>query len=137
MPTRHTCDGENVSPPLTWASPPPNTKAFALVMDDPDAPGGQFTHWMLCDIPATRADLDEGGEPDGAGTPGLNDFSKLGYGGPCPPRGHGPHRYRFHLMALDRRLGLRPGFSRADFDAALTNATLGIATLVTTYERRR
>jgi Raf kinase inhibitor-like YbhB/YbcL family protein len=134
FPIRHTCDGENVSPPLTWAHPPAHTKAFALVMDDPDAPGGTFTHWMLCDIPATRVDLDEGGE--GAGTPGTNSFGKVGYGGPCPPRGHGRHRYRFHLIALTKPLGLQPGFSRQQLEAAMRHVVLGTATLVSSYERR-
>jgi Raf kinase inhibitor-like YbhB/YbcL family protein len=135
IPVRYTCDGENLSPPLTWAHPPAHTKAFALVMEDPDAPGGTFTHWMLCDLRATRADLDEGGEADGDGTPGTNDFSKLGYGGPCPPRGHGRHRYRFRLLALSKPLGLRPGFSRAQLDKALAHVVLGTAILVTSYER--
>jgi hypothetical protein len=137
IPVRYTCDGENVSPPLAWAHPPAETKGFALVMDDPDAPSGTFTHWMLCDIPAARMDLDEGGEGNGGGTPGTNDFSKPGYGGPCPPRGHGPHRYRFHLMALNKRLGLRPGFSRAQLETAMTHAVLGTAILVSSYERKR
>jgi Raf kinase inhibitor-like YbhB/YbcL family protein len=137
IPVRYTCDGDDVSPPLAWSQPPAGTRSFALVMDDPDAPSGTFTHWMLCDLPATRVDLDEGGETNDAGTPGMNDFGKPGYGGPCPPRGHGPHRYRFHLMALGRPLGLGPGFSRAQLEAAMAHAVLGTATLVTSYERKR
>ena len=137
IPIRYTCDGKNVSPPLAWTHPPAATKAFALLMDDPDAPSGTFTHWMACDLPGTRTAIEEGAEPDRTGIPGINGFSKLGYGGPCPPRGHGPHRYRFHLLALDTPLRLKPGYSRAEFDAALRDVTLDAATLVTTYERKR
>jgi Raf kinase inhibitor-like YbhB/YbcL family protein len=137
IPIRYTCDGDNLSPPLAWTDPPPGTSAFALIVDDPDAPSGTFTHWLLCDVPATTSALDEGLRSGRIGVAGVNDFSKPGYGGPCPPRGHGPHRYRFHLHALGRRLGLKPGYSRADLDAAIAGAVLGTATLEATYERKR
>jgi hypothetical protein len=137
MPVRYTCDGENLSPPLSWAGVPEGTRAFALVMDDPDAPSGTFTHWLLADIPAADTRLAEGLRSDQVGIAGTNDFGRVGYGGPCPPRGHGPHHYRFHLHALRRPLGLRRGFARADIDAALSDEVISTATLVTLYERKR
>ncbi|MCC7008477.1 MAG: YbhB/YbcL family Raf kinase inhibitor-like protein [Acidobacteria bacterium] len=134
VPEVHTCDGEDLSPPLAWADPPRGTRAFALVVDDPDAPGGVFTHWMLADIPeATRAV--ERDEP--LGVLGTNDFGKAAWGGPCPPRGHGRHRYRFQVHALSRPLRLKRGFSRRQFDAALADALLASAMLTAYYERNR
>lgn len=133
VPMVHTCDGENLSPPLAWSEPPPGTKAFALVVDDPDAPGGLFTHWLVADIAAAVRALEV---DEAAGVQGTNDFRKTGWGGPCPPRGHGPHHYRFRLHALGRTLRLRRGFSRADLDSALRGAVLATATLTTRYERR-
>lgn len=136
VPVRHTCDGDDLSPSLAWTDPPAGTAAFVLVMDDPDAPGGTFTHWLLADIPATRSGLDEGLRPGACGTPGANDFSRPSYGGPCPPRQHGPHRYRIHLHALDRQLNLKRGYSRGQLDAAMAGHILGTAALVASYERR-
>lgn len=137
VPTRITCDGDDISPALQWAHPPTGTAAFALVLDDPDAPSGTFTHWLLCDIPPTATGLAEGFAPRAMGVSGTNDFGRIGYGGPCPPKGHGPHHYRFHLHALDRTLNVDEGFSRDDIDAALTGHVIGTATLMGTYERRR
>ncbi|MFA9461146.1 YbhB/YbcL family Raf kinase inhibitor-like protein [Thiohalorhabdus sp. Cl-TMA] len=104
IPVKYTCDGEDVSPPLEWAGIPDNTRSFALVCDDPDAPGGTFQHWAVYDIPPETTFLEEGFSS--AGTPGrfpegANDFGKTAYGGPCPPAGHGAHHYRFRLLALD------------------------------------
>jgi len=135
IPVRHTCDGDNLSPPLTWTGAPTGTSAFALVMDDPDAPGGAFTHWLLCDIPISQSGLDEGLRPGACGTAGVNDFSRQGYGGPCPPKRHGPHHYRFHLYALSRRIGMKSGYTKAQLDAAIADAILGVAELSTSYER--
>jgi len=137
VPVRHTCDGENLSPPLAWTDPPGGTAAFALVMDDPDAPGGTFTHWLLCNLSPATSGLEEGYRPGQTGTSGANDFAKIGYGGPCPPRGHGPHRYRFRLLALGRKLDLPAGYARAAFDVAASGSVLGTAAIVATYERRR
>lgn len=137
VPARFTCDGDDVSPALHWAHAPAGTVAFALVMDDRDAPSGTFTHWLLCDIPATAKGLDEAFAAGAMGVSGTNDFGRLGYGGPCPPKGHGVHHYRFHLHALDKSLALAEGFSRHDVDAALEKHVLGTATLMGTYERRR
>lgn len=137
VPVRFTCDGDDVSPALQWADAPAGVAAFALVMDDPDAPSGTFTHWLLCDIPATAAGLGAGFAPGATGISGTNDFGRVGYGGPCPPKGHGVHHYRFHLHALDQALGLQEAFSRHDIDGALKTHVLGTATLIGTYERRR
>jgi Raf kinase inhibitor-like YbhB/YbcL family protein len=137
IPSRHTCDGANLSPALAWSGAPEGTRTFALMLDDPDCPGGTFTHWLLCDLPADHSALAEGQRPGGAGTPGTNDFGRIGYGGPCPPKGHGGHHYHFRLYALSRPLGLERGFSRADLEAALTGLVLGTAALVGVYERPR
>jgi Raf kinase inhibitor-like YbhB/YbcL family protein len=137
VPRRFTCDGEDVSPALEWSGAPAGTRAFALVMDDPDAPSGTFTHWLVTDIPKERTRLDEGAPLQDVATEGTNDFGRAGYGGPCPPRGHGPHRYRFQLHALGLPLGLGRGFPRHDFDRALRTHVLGTAMLMGTYERRR
>lgn len=134
IPVRHTCDGGGTAPPLEWTDPPPGTVAFALVVDDPDAPSGTFTHWLLADIPPEARSL---GGPRDAGLAGINDFNRAGYGGPCPPKGHGPHRYRFHLHALSHPLGLEPGFEREGLDAALEGRVLETARLTARYERRR
>lgn len=103
IPKKYTCDGDNVSPPLTWSGAPEGTRSFLLVCDDPDAPGGVFHHWAAFNIPAGWTELAEGYGPESL-EPGfrqaINDFGKPGYGGPCPPRGDGPHRYHFRLSAL-------------------------------------
>lgn len=137
VPVRVTCDGEDLAPALTWTHPPDGTAAFALVMDDPDAPSGTFTHWLLGDLPATATGLDEGFAPGLLGVSGTNDFGRIGYGGPCPPKGHGVHHYRFRLHALDTAIGLREGFARHDIDRAMQGRILGTATLTGTYERGR
>jgi Raf kinase inhibitor-like YbhB/YbcL family protein len=134
IPSRHTCDGADVSPPLTWTDPPDGTGAFALVVDDPDAPSGTFTHWLLADIAATDRSCAEG---HSVGVQGTNDFGRRGYGGPCPPKGHGRHRYRFHLHALSRPVGLPAGISRSQVDAALQGLVLDTAVLTGWYERGR
>src|SRR5438874_1751555 len=91
IPVEYTCDGENRSPELRWNGVPPNTRSFALIMHDPDAPKGDFTHWVLFDIPAGVQAIPAGGQTTRTGITGRNDFGDLGYGGPCPPPGHGRH----------------------------------------------
>jgi Raf kinase inhibitor-like YbhB/YbcL family protein len=137
IPAKHTCDGANQSPPLRWADSPA-AQSFVLIMDDPDAPGGTFTHWVLYDIPGTEHELPEGLSNVGAlGTPGTNDFSKVGYGGPCPPRGHGAHRYFFTLSALDiATLQLPPEASRRDVEQAMRGHVIGQARLMGRYARK-
>jgi Raf kinase inhibitor-like YbhB/YbcL family protein len=104
IPVKYTPDGENFSPPLAWSGAPDGTRSFVLMMDDPDAPSGTFHHWAIFNIPADRRQLPESLEtgPDAIGLRyGRNDFDKARYDGPEPPKGHGPHRYRFRLAALD------------------------------------
>ncbi len=106
IPVRYTCDGADISPPLAWQGAPEGTQAFVLVMDDPDAPGGLWVHWVLYDLPAEVRALPEGVQ--GVGVLGRNSWGREAYGGPCPPPGPA-HRYFFRLYALDAWLGLAPG----------------------------
>jgi len=138
IPQRNTCDGANASPPLTWSGQPEAAKSFALITDDPDAPSGTFTHWVVFDIPAAQKELPEGQHPGGIGVSGRNDFGKIGYAGPCPPKGHGPHRYYFTLWALDvPSLGLKEGASRETVEGKMKGHVLATARLMGKYERRR
>jgi hypothetical protein len=138
IPVRDTCDGDNLSPPLAWTSVPDGTRAFALVMDDPDAPGGTFTHWVAWDLPATARSVPEGLTPDQAPpTQGTNGFKKRGYSGPCPPRGHGAHRYFFRLYALDRPLALPPSTTRAELDVAMQGRVLASGELMGKFGREK
>jgi Raf kinase inhibitor-like YbhB/YbcL family protein len=137
IPPQFTCEGENISPPLTWTDVPEGTKSFALIVEDPDAPKGTFTHWIAYNIPPALTGLapDAGGKPDGF-IPGKNDFGKLGYGGPCPPPGHGDHRYFFHLFALDKTLDLPSGATKAELEKAMTNRILDHAQMMGKFGRR-
>lgn len=137
IPTPYTCDGENNAPPLHWDGAP-DAQSFVLIVDDPDAPGGTFTHWLLYDIPGSQRNLPEGLSNVGAlGTPGMNDFSQVGYGGPCPPREHGAHRYVFTLYALNVPSLMIPAErSRQEIEAGMAGHVVGQAQLIGTYERR-
>lgn len=138
IPARYTADGENVSPPLRWTGAPGNTKSFALICDDPDAPRGTWLHWVLFDLPADCTGLPEGvptsGELPGGGRQGKNDFRRSGYGGPSPPPGK-PHRYYFRLYALDGPLNLAQGCSRADVETAMQGHLVASAVLMGRYGR--
>lgn len=137
IPTLHTCEGANVSPALEWSGEPAGTQSFALIMDDPDAPGGTWNHWLLYDIPASVHSLPQGAKPEAAGMSGTNDFGRPGYGGPCPPPGHGPHRYFFRVYALSApSLGLPAGAKRAQIEKALAGRVLGEAQYMGRYERK-
>ncbi len=137
IPKLHTCEGADLSPALEWSGAPANAKSFALIVDDPDAPAGTWNHWLLWDIPASTHSLAQGFKPGRTGDSGANDFGKQGYGGPCPPKGHGPHRYFFKLYALDTEsLDLRAGAKRADLDRALRNHTVAETQYMGRYERR-
>jgi len=133
IPKKFTCDGPDVSPALAWTDPPAETKSLALIVDDPDAPGRVWVHWVLYNLPAGTRKLPEGvGKdaelPDGS-RQGLNDFRKIGYNGPCPP--HGPaHRYFFKLYALDLKLNLKSGATKADVESAMKNHVLAQAELL-------
>jgi Raf kinase inhibitor-like YbhB/YbcL family protein len=133
IPTQYTCDGADQRPDLHWGEPPQGTKSFALVIDDPDAPSGTFRHWGVYDIPANTRSLTSG---QSVGTEVTNDFGKSGYGGPCPPKGHGPHHYHFRLFALDvDKLGLSPNAKIEDVENAAGQHVIGQTELIGTYER--
>jgi Raf kinase inhibitor-like YbhB/YbcL family protein len=134
IPRAHTCDGEDRAPALAWSGAPPKTSAFALIVHDPDAPRGDWVHWVVFDLPRTTRSLRSGAGPDG-GTEGTNDFGKTGWGGPCPPPGSA-HRYVFELYALDAPIGLPAGSSRDDVQRAMKGHVLGRASLVGRYARR-
>jgi Raf kinase inhibitor-like YbhB/YbcL family protein len=137
IPKEHTCEGKDISPALAWEGAPAGTQSYALIMDDPDAPVGTWNHWLVWNIPATTSSLPEGVRPGFTGVDGTNDFGKRGYGGPCPPRGHGAHRYYFRLYALDvADLKLRAGAKRAELDRALKGHILAEAQYMGRYERR-
>jgi Raf kinase inhibitor-like YbhB/YbcL family protein len=134
IPTRSTCDGEDVSPPLTWDGVPSGAAELALTMEDPDAPGGTFVHWVLWDIPASTHELDEGVVPDGL-CQGTNGFGKTAYGGPCPPKGDKAHRYAFTIYALSSRVSLAEGASIDDLRSMIDGNVLAQARLVGRYGR--
>ena len=138
IPKKFTCDAQDVSPALSWTDPPQGSKSFALIADDPDAPRGTWTHWVLFDLPSATTSLPEGvpkvGELKGGGRQGVNDFPKIGYGGPCPPPGK-PHRYFFKLYALDTKINLKAGASKQDVEQAMQNHILGRAELMGKYGR--
>jgi len=135
---KFTCDGADISPELSWNSAPAETQSFALIADDPDAPAGTWTHWVIYDIPANTSQLQQNVSkvdqlPEGA-SQGRNDFQKIGYGGPCPPPGK-PHRYFFKLYALDRKLDLKPGASRQELESAMQGHVLAHAEIMGKYHR--
>jgi Raf kinase inhibitor-like YbhB/YbcL family protein len=134
VPTRYTCDGDNVSPELEWFEVPEGTVTLALTCQDPDAPRGTFTHWVVWNLSPAKGGLDAGEVPTGA-RQGVNDFGNVGYDGPCPPRGHGTHHYHFTLYAVPMELGLPEGSTIEDLRAALDGNALARAELVGTYER--
>ena len=139
IPVKHTCDGEDLSPPLQWRNVPQGTKSLALISDDPDAPGRTFVHWVIYNIPPTTEGLPEGIPAtetlsDGA-RQGTNDFQHVGYGGPCPPKGK-PHRYIFKLYALDIELSLPPGATAQDLAKAMEGHILAKGQLIGMYQRK-
>jgi Raf kinase inhibitor-like YbhB/YbcL family protein len=138
IPTRYTCDKQDVSPPLAWGEPTAGARCLVLIMDDPDAPGGVFTHWLLFNLPADSRELPEAVPaqnelPNGA-LQGKNDIGKIGYGGPCPPSGV-THHYRFTIYALDQPLDLEAGVSRQQVIDAMRGHSLAWGQLTGTYQR--
>jgi Raf kinase inhibitor-like YbhB/YbcL family protein len=132
IPRKYSCEGDNVSPPLDWSAPPEGTQSLALIVHDPDAPIGDFTHWLAWNIDFLDGGLDEGTHPPAEGT---NGFGENGYDGPCPPPGHGAHRYFHELFALDMELELEPESNSEQLEDAMEGHVLGGAELVGTYER--
>ena len=132
IPRRHSCEGEDLSPPLSWSGAPEGTRSLALVVDDPDAPAGTFTHWLGWGLDPGAQGLGEG---EAAPVEGRNDYGTSGYRGPSPPPEQGPHRYSFRLYALDSDLDLRPGAGKRELERALEGHTLAAAELIGTYER--
>jgi len=122
---------------LEWSGAPAETRSYTLVAEDPDAPGGVWCHWLLYDVGSKVHDLAQGFKPGGLGLSGRNDFGKPGYNGPCPPKGHGPHRYFFKLYALDvHTLGLPAGVKRAEVVNAIKGHVLGEAQYMGRFERK-
>lgn len=134
IPENYSCDGRNLSPPLKWSGAPERTKSLAIIADDPDAPSGTFTHWVLYDLPAKTSELKEGSS--GAGKDGVNSFKKRGYGGPCPPP-NGAHRYVFHVYALDIDSLGKAGLSKQDVSAAMKGHVLAEGQLIGKYKRAK
>ena len=137
IPPEYSCDGENVSPPLSWSNAPEGTASYALIVDDPDAPGRTFVHWVYYGIPASTTSLPEAvatdERPAAGGTQGTNGFGNTGYGGPCPPGG--THRYFFRVYALDTELDLEPGASKQVLLDAMEGHVLAQGTLMGTFAR--
>ena len=131
IPSKYTCDGANTSPPLAFNGIPGGATSLALIVDDPDAPGGTFDHWIVWNIPANTQSVAEGQAPQGVA--GQNGFGKRAYGGPCPPSGE--HRYQFKLYALDTALNLPPGASKADVENAMKSHTVAQAKMMGRYKR--
>jgi Raf kinase inhibitor-like YbhB/YbcL family protein len=137
IPSKYTCDGEDVSPPISWSGANEQTRSYALIVDDLDAPMGAFTHWVIFNIPAADSSLQEGvptlGTLSNGAVQGRNGFGKIGYGGPCPPSG--THRYVFHLYALDMLLSLQAGASEGDALQAMKGHILADGELTGLYSR--
>ncbi len=139
IPVKYTCDGVDISPSVSWSGVPDGTRSFVLIMDDPDAPIGTFTHWVVYDIPGSVRELNEGfPKADQINTikQGVNDFGYVGYGGPCPPKGHGYHRYFFRVYALDiESLGLPAKATRRQVEERMKGHILGEGSLMGRYKR--
>ncbi|WP_458186177.1 YbhB/YbcL family Raf kinase inhibitor-like protein [Haladaptatus sp. NG-WS-4] len=141
IPEKFTCGGADVSPELTVGNVPEEAESLVVIVDDPDAPDTTFTHWLLWNLPPDTVEIHEDVPPtetvgtlDGA-CQGRNDFGELGYRGPCPPEGHGPHEYRFRLVALSEMLDVEPGVPRRDVDDALDGVRIAETQFTGTFER--
>lgn len=134
IPPKYTCDGPDVMPPLAWTAPPEGAAGLVLIVDDPDAPGGTFTHLVAWNARPDSHEIAEGASPQTIGaTLGKNGFGKLGWSGPCPPRGS-LHHYRFRIVAIDKPLTLTEGATRSDVDSALAGHVTGDGTLTATFQ---
>ena len=134
IPSKFTCDGTDVNPALRFEGAPAEAKSLVLIVDDPDAPVGLFTHWLVWNIDPKRTEIAENSSPGGAAQ-GTNDFPKKGYGGPCPPPG--THRYYFKAYALDQTLDLKPGAKRAEVEAAMRGYMIAQGELMGRYSRKK
>jgi Raf kinase inhibitor-like YbhB/YbcL family protein len=138
IPKIYTCDDTDASPDLEWSGAPAGVQAFALIADDPDAPAGTWTHWVIWNIPAQSTRLAKSVPKDetlsDGSRQGRNDFKRVGYGGPCPPAGK-PHRYFFKLYALDRKLDLKAGASRKELEEAMQGHVLAQGEVMGKYGR--
>jgi Raf kinase inhibitor-like YbhB/YbcL family protein len=132
IPRKYTCDGENVSPPLSWSAVPAGTESWVVIIEDPDAPSGIWVHWVLYDLPSQTDSLQEGSQA--GGVEGRNTSRREGYSGPCPPRGPA-HRYFFKVFALDTVLHLKAGATKADVEKAMAGHILAQGQLMGTYSR--
>lgn len=142
IPRKYSAEGQNLSPPLKWSNPPAATRQQVLIVDDPDAPRGIFTHWVAYNLPPDLTSLPEGvpivSLPDElkGGMQGRNSADKIGYMGPLPPPGHGIHHYRFHVYALDQAMNFKAGLTREDVLAQIEGHVIGEGQLVGLYERK-
>jgi hypothetical protein len=139
IPAEYTCDGRNISPPLKWGSVPEGVRSLVLICEDPDAPSGTWTHWVIYNIPAEVGGLEAGASTTtetlaSGASQGVNDFRRVGYGGPCPPSGR--HRYFFRLYALDAELKLKPGARKQEVVRAMEGHVLATGELMGTYSRK-
>jgi Raf kinase inhibitor-like YbhB/YbcL family protein len=139
IPSKYTCDGADISPPLAWSGLPEGTKSIAIINDDPDAPMGTWVHWVIYNIPPTAQGLGEDIKrveklPDGT-LQGKNSWGRIGYGGPCPPGG--THRYFFKIYALDKMLNLKPGATKEELLTAMKGHILAQAQFYGKYSRKR
>jgi Raf kinase inhibitor-like YbhB/YbcL family protein len=137
IPTKYTCDGQDISPPLEWKIAPAGTKSFTLISDDPDAPMGTWVHWVAYNIPSNTTKLDENVKPEQEFKNGMrqgsNSWPKIGYGGPCPPSG--THRYYFKLYALDVILDIKPGATKEQVLQSMKGHVIAEAQLMGKYKR--
>lgn len=139
MPDKYTCVGENVSPDIAWSNTPNKAKTIAMICDDPDAPAGTWVHWVIFNIPADWQKVPEAVSSEeilsNGACQGMNSFGKTGFGGACPPKGHGRHHYFFKVYALDTTLDLGPGATKQDLETAMIGHVLATGELMGTYSR--
>jgi Raf kinase inhibitor-like YbhB/YbcL family protein len=133
IPSKYSCNGEEINPPLVFEGVPPEAKSLALILDDPDAPAGTWVHWVLWNIDPTTTEIKHGSVPKGA-QEGLNSWKRKGYGGPCPPSG--THRYFFRLYALQERLNLPASATRKDLDHAMQGKIIAQSELMGVYSHK-
>jgi Raf kinase inhibitor-like YbhB/YbcL family protein len=134
IPSRYTCDGEDVAPPLTWTRVPARARSLAVLVEDRDAPGGAFVHWSVYDLPRGSSGIGSARLPSGSAE-GQNSFGHTGYGGPCPPPGEGAHHYVFSIYALDEPPGIPPGATPGSAREAITGHAIAAGTLTGLYRR--